>query len=146
MSSSFLSFTVLVLDNLDSVAMCGTAKSVFEFAWICLGAVGRGFFWDILLPSFALEEWDLKRRDSKTGVVFPVCPCTQRKIYNNEPALCEMNKFDSQLNYVIGPALSCLVMCEVSCLLRPSAMIETLVLWRVTWETWVWFRMRWCGI
>lgn len=49
-------------------------------------------------PEF--EEWDLKRRDSKTGVVFPLCPCKQRKIYNNEPALCEMNKFDAMMRHL----------------------------------------------
>ena len=44
------------------------------------------------------QEWDLKRRDSKTGVVFPLCQCKQRKIYNTEPALCEMNKFEAWLD------------------------------------------------
>ncbi|CAK9087506.1 Dynein heavy chain 12 [Durusdinium trenchii] len=49
-------------------------------------------------PEF--EEWDLKRRDSVTGLVFNVCPCKQRKIWNNEPALCEMNKFDSMMRHL----------------------------------------------
>lgn len=54
------------------------------------------------------EEWDLKRRDSVTGLVFNVCPCKQRKIWNNEPALCEMNKFVTFLQHKLFLiALSC---------------------------------------
>eukprot|EP00434_Breviolum_minutum_P033009 symbB.v1.2.029201.t1/scaffold3171.1/size96351/1 len=89
------------LDNAVQAKNCGEksywvcAFSVNQHACIC-DNVGKAPHEGT--PEF--QEWDLKRRDSKTGVVFPLCQCKQRKIYNTEPALCEMNKFDYMMRHL----------------------------------------------
>jgi len=40
------------------------------------------------------------RRDSVSGALYPVCNCHQPKVFNDEPALCEMNKFNSMMRHL----------------------------------------------
>jgi len=47
------------------------------------------------------REWDSKRRDSWTGELYTPCTCSEPKYYNHdEPALCEMNKFDAMMRHL----------------------------------------------
>jgi len=42
-------------------------------------------------------KWDKGRRDTVTGEVFEVCSCSHPKIFNDQPDLCEMNKFSDMM-------------------------------------------------
>ncbi|CAE7032507.1 Gstt1 [Symbiodinium natans] len=47
------------------------------------------------------REWDSKRRDTVTGELYAPCTCNEPRFYNHdEPALCEMNKFDAMMRHL----------------------------------------------
>lgn len=46
------------------------------------------------------EEWDLKRRDSITGLPYPLCDCKHPKYLNDAKEMCELNKFDDVIDFL----------------------------------------------
>eukprot|EP00429_Kryptoperidinium_foliaceum_P013548 CAMPEP_0176045110 /NCGR_PEP_ID=MMETSP0120_2-20121206/22391_1 /TAXON_ID=160619 /ORGANISM="Kryptoperidinium foliaceum, Strain CCMP 1326" /LENGTH=854 /DNA_ID=CAMNT_0017378515 /DNA_START=41 /DNA_END=2605 /DNA_ORIENTATION=+ len=83
------------------------SKGVLDMTfWICAFSInqhagicdGFGPQRDEGTPEFA--EFDAKRRDSVTGDVFKLCNCREIKRRYNEPALCEMNKFDEMMRHL----------------------------------------------
>jgi len=45
-------------------------------------------------------EWSQKTRDSVSSMMYPLCNCNQAKIFNNQPDLCELNKFDDVMRFL----------------------------------------------
>lgn len=81
----------------------GLASSTY---WVCAFSINQHA---LICNSFGpappqdtpeFEEWNTKRVDTVTGQQFPLCHCRERKIFNNEPALCEVNKFDAMMAYL----------------------------------------------
>lgn len=50
------------------------------------------------LGGTAPQRWPGK--DSANGVPYPVCDCQEPKIFNDQPALCEMNKFNAMMRHL----------------------------------------------
>ena len=46
------------------------------------------------------QEWDLKRRDSITGLPYPLCDCKHPKYLNDAKEMCELNKFDDVIDFL----------------------------------------------
>lgn len=45
-------------------------------------------------------DWEVKRKDSVTGELLPLCTCQQCKIFNSRPVESELNKFDDMMAYL----------------------------------------------
>eukprot|EP00930_Biecheleria_cincta_P016710 TRINITY_DN13489_c0_g1_i3.p1 TRINITY_DN13489_c0_g1~~TRINITY_DN13489_c0_g1_i3.p1 ORF type:complete len:400 (+),score=50.64 TRINITY_DN13489_c0_g1_i3:72-1271(+) len=45
-------------------------------------------------PELELQEWERKTRDTFTNERYALCRCTEPKYFNDQPAQCELNKFD----------------------------------------------------
>eukprot|EP00439_Symbiodinium_sp_Y106_P071722 s53_g12.t4 len=50
------------------------------------------------LGGTAPQRWPGK--DSANGMPYPVCDCQEPKIFNDQPALCEMNKFNAMMRHL----------------------------------------------
>mmetsp|Transcript_65395 Transcript_65395/g.191370 ORF Transcript_65395/g.191370 Transcript_65395/m.191370 type:complete len:764 (-) Transcript_65395:117-2408(-) len=88
-----------VLELRDQVEACGTATRTY---WICAFCVNQhaGICGGVGSPpteDSAYRLWDAGRRDTVTGELHPLCACQQRKIFNDCPDECEMNKFDTMM-------------------------------------------------
>jgi len=71
------------------------AFSINQHASICGGfgeAPGTG--------SSAWAAWDKSTRNTVTGKMYPTCNCTEVKYFNNQPGLCELNKFDDVMRFL----------------------------------------------
>lgn len=93
--------------------------SVNQHASIC------GGFGPCPSDPMAFSQWDAKRRNSVTGAarsqfgslvgqslgvsafalkeIFPLCQCRRKKVFNNEAALTELNKFDDLMRHDFDP-------------------------------------------
>jgi len=75
------------------------ALCVNQHAGIC-GSFGR----EPTPGTQAHDRWDEARRDSVTKEVFTCCACQQPKHLNDNPDLCELNKFDAMMRVLKGDA------------------------------------------
>jgi len=96
--------SLLDLEGVHRLEQC-LEEHASKTYWVCAFSINQHScicddFGKAPTASLEFEEWDLKRRDSTTGLVFPVCPCQQRKFFNGEPAECEMNKFDAMMRHL----------------------------------------------
>mmetsp|Transcript_65397 Transcript_65397/g.191378 ORF Transcript_65397/g.191378 Transcript_65397/m.191378 type:complete len:763 (-) Transcript_65397:117-2405(-) len=88
-----------VLELRDQVEACGTSMKSY---WVCAFCVNQhaGICGGVGSPpteDSAYRLWDAGRRDTVTGELHPLCACQQRKIFNDCPDECEMNKFDTMM-------------------------------------------------
>jgi len=73
--------------------------------WVCVFSVNQhasicGGFGPCPSDQMAFSQWDAKRRNSVTAEIFPVCQCRRKKVFNNEAALTELNKFDDLMRFL----------------------------------------------
>jgi hypothetical protein len=109
--------------GLEVVRAAIEAKGVAgEPYWVCAISVNQhasicGGFGPMPNPGTEqFAEWDANRRDTVTQEEFQVCRCGERKIFNDEPAGCEINKFDSMMRLLSerGPGFSHLVVVDAN--------------------------------
>jgi len=68
--------------------------------WICAFSINQhasicgGFGEAPETGSSAWVAWDRSTCNTVTGKMYPTCNCTEVKYLNNQPDLCELNKFD----------------------------------------------------
>merc|ERR1711912_99861 len=99
----------LVNSDLSSLQEDLRAKGVqCRKYWICAFCVNQhsgicgGFGPMPLIGTEPYAKWDKGRRDTVTGEVFEVCSCSHPKIFNDQPELCEMNKFSDMMLLLQG--------------------------------------------
>ena len=88
--------------------------------WVCAFAVNQhasicnGFGCEPTVGTPEFERWDVNRRDTVSNDIYPVCQCCEPKRYNDEPDLCEMNKFDAMMRRLsdMMPTFSHLVVAD----------------------------------
>ncbi|CAK8992367.1 unnamed protein product [Durusdinium trenchii] len=72
--------------------------------WICAFCINQhscicsGFGSPPPIGTPLYDDWDIKRRDSVTGDIYPLCSCLHPKFFNSSPNECEMNKFDDMIH------------------------------------------------
>jgi len=95
---------LLKVSQLRKLRQTLASKGVLDMTfWICAFAINQhagicsGFGNEPTPGTQEHTEWESKRNDTVTGEPFLACACGQRKIFNDEPASCEMNKFDDMM-------------------------------------------------
>ncbi|CAE6916950.1 unnamed protein product [Symbiodinium natans] len=74
--------------------------------WVCAFSVNQhasicaGFGPEPPPKSRAWKEWNMKRHDSVTGKVYPLCDCNVEKHVSHGDARCELNKFDDMMTHL----------------------------------------------
>jgi len=99
-------------DTLDMARRIPTRYNLrsVEVLWICAFSINQhasicgGFGPQPAVGTPAFEAFDAKRRDTVTGLIFQVCPCSTEKHFNGHKDVCELNKFDSMMrNLSLAP-------------------------------------------
>ena len=76
--------------------------------WVCAFSVNQhasicaGFGPEPPRKTDEWKSWNMKRLDSVTGKVFPLCSCKVEKVFSNSNGRCELNKFDDMMAYLAG--------------------------------------------
>mmetsp|Transcript_17483 Transcript_17483/g.44358 ORF Transcript_17483/g.44358 Transcript_17483/m.44358 type:complete len:224 (+) Transcript_17483:1-672(+) len=74
--------------------------------WVCAFSVNQhssicsGFGAESTSCVEARERYEANRRDSVLGEIYPLCPCQTAKHLNSDTQLCELNKFESMMEYL----------------------------------------------
>lgn len=89
-----------IFDEIDD------AGNLRETYWVCAMSINQhagicGGFSPEPLPGTAEHcEWLSKKTDAVTGEQYPLCSCREPKHFNDSPAECEMNKFDTMMRFM----------------------------------------------